>query len=92
MIQTLPASSSANQSQVPSWTRRLPDGAVSVSELGGNWVLRASWPLQARFEELLDRRKLGSLDQDESEEYDALCALDDALSWLNRLARHEQKR
>jgi len=48
-------------------------------------VLRASRPLQARFEELLDRRKLGSLEKDESEEYDALCALNDALSWLNRL-------
>lgn len=89
MIQTIPANSSASQPTSPSWTQRLPDGAVSVSELGGRWVLRASRPLQTRFEELLDRRKLGSLDQDESEEYEALCALDDALSWLNRLARRE---
>ena len=89
MIQTIPANSSVSQSPSPSWTRRLPDGAVSVTELGGHWVLRASRPLQTRFEELLDRRKLGSLDEDESEEYEALCALDDALSWLNRLARRE---
>ena len=89
MIQIIPANPSVSQPPSPSWARRLPDGAVSVSELGGHWVLRASRPLQIRFEELLDRRKLETLDEDESEEYEALCALDDALSWLNRLARRE---
>ena len=92
MIPAVTPKSSPNQNQSADWIRRLPDGAVSVSELGGDWVLRASQPLQAKFEELLKRRKQGTLDEQESEEYEALCALDDALSWLNRLVRREQKR
>lgn len=68
----------------------LPDGAISIEAEGGRWVLRASEKLQARFEHLLQRRKAGTLDQAESCEYEAICDLDTALSWLNRLARNAQ--
>ena len=91
MIQAIPANSSISRSQPMGWTRRLPDGAVSLSEVGNDWVLRASQPLQAKFEELLERQKVGTLSSDELEDYESLCALDDALSWLNRLARREQR-
>lgn len=69
------------------FAQRLPDGAVSVELIDGNLVLRASETLQKRFEELLERRKAGALTPDEDGEYEAICRLDDALSWLNRLAR-----
>ena len=91
MIQAVPANPSPNHTLSPCCIRRLPDGAVSVSALGGDWVLRASQPIQAKFEQLLERRKQGTLDAEESEEYAAICALDDALSWLNRLARGEPR-
>jgi hypothetical protein len=67
--------------------RQLPDGAVSVETVDGNLVLRASDNLQQRFEELLERRKVGGLTAEEAKLYDAICQLDHALSWLNRLAR-----
>ena len=67
MIQAVPANPLPNQTLSPSCIRRLPDGAVSVSALGGDWVLQASQPLQAKFEQLLERRKQGTLDAEESE-------------------------
>lgn len=67
--------------------QRLPDGAISVETVDGNLVLRASAKLQERFEELLERRKTSTLPMEEAEEYEAICHLDHALSWLNRLAR-----
>ena len=71
MIQAVPANPLPNQTLSPSCIRRLPDGAVSVSALGGDWVLQTSQPLQAKFEQLLERRKQGTLDAEESEEYEA---------------------
>jgi len=65
----------------------LPDGAVSVESGAGSVVLRASKPLQNRFEVLVERKKSATLTQKEAAEYDAICHLDEALSWLNRLAR-----
>lgn len=70
----------------------LPDGAISIEVVGGQWVLRASQKLQARFEQLLERRKAGALEPAEYREYEAICDLDTALSWLNRLARNAQSR
>jgi hypothetical protein len=69
------------------WIPRLPDDAVSVRREGSFLVLRASRKLQERFEELLDGRKVGTLSPKENQEYEAICRLDDTLSWLNRLAR-----
>jgi hypothetical protein len=69
------------------WVQCLPDGAVSVENIDGDLVLRASQKLQDQFEELLIKHKAGSLTAEESQQYDALCELDDALSWINRLAR-----
>jgi hypothetical protein len=69
------------------WVQALPDGAVAVDTEGTTLVLRASHTLQERFETLLARRKAGTLSPQETREYEAVCALDTALSWLNRLAR-----
>ena len=69
------------------WVHYLPEGAVSVDIEGAMLVLRASQPLQDRFETLLARRKAGTLSPEETREYEAICDLDTALSWLNRLAR-----
>jgi hypothetical protein len=69
------------------WVQLLPDGAVSVETQDNHLVLRASGSLQQRFEKLLEIRKAGQLTAAENREYEAICQLDDALSWLNRLAR-----
>ncbi|MDZ4684227.1 MAG: hypothetical protein SH850_04005 [Planctomycetaceae bacterium] len=73
------------------WIGRLPDGAVSIETDGTHWVLRASHPLQSKFEELLERRKTGQLTVEETREYDAICDLDNLLSGFNRLARRVQQ-
>lgn len=66
---------------------RLPDGAVSIETDGTHWLLRASQPLQSRFEELLERRKEGNPTNKETRDYEAICNLDNLLSGFNRLAR-----
>ncbi|MFT5468768.1 MAG: hypothetical protein ACI8UO_003880 [Verrucomicrobiales bacterium] len=71
------------------WVGSLPDGAVSVETQNGALVLRASRSLQMKFEELLERKKSGDINEAEATDYQAICELDDALSWLNRLARSE---
>jgi hypothetical protein len=73
------------------WIDRLPDGAVSVEAEDGHSVLRASQPLQSRFEELLESRKTGPLAPNEQAEYEAICDLDQLLSGFNRLARRIQQ-
>ncbi len=82
-----------NQSTTPDaneWVQHLPDGAVSVEQQGTGLVLRASTGLQKQFETLLEKKKAGLLSPQEDKEYEAICGLDTALSWLNRLARGEQ--
>jgi len=69
------------------WVQYVPDGAVSVAVEGSTLVLKASNALQERFEALLAKRKAGTLSVEETREYQAICDLDTALSWLNRLAR-----
>ena len=69
------------------WVRYVPDGAVSVSVEESTLVLRASNALQERFETLLAKQKADALSVEETREYQAICDLDTALSWLNRLAR-----
>ena len=72
------------------WIGHLPDGAVSVEQQGTTLVLRASKRLQEQLETLLEKKKSGTLSPQEDREYKAICDLDNALSWLNRLARQEQ--
>jgi hypothetical protein len=69
------------------WVQALPDGAISVERQDETLVLRASQQLQQQFENLLERRKSSKLTAEESDQYNAICELDDALSWLNRLIR-----
>lgn len=74
-----------------SWAGALPDGAVSVDGDRRHLILRASRGLQARFEELLTKQKSEALSPSELLEYNAITELDDALSWLNRLARQAHR-
>jgi hypothetical protein len=74
------------------WVRYLPDGAISLDTEASTVVLRASSKLQNRFDALLDKRKAGALSPQETREYEAICDLDKALSWLNRLARGARTR
>lgn len=69
------------------WVHDLPEGAISVDIEDAMLVLRASQSLQERFERLLAKRKTCTLSPEEQREYAAICDLDTALSWLNRLAR-----
>ena len=69
------------------WVQDLPDGAVSVESRGSCLILKASSALQERFETLLVKKKSTALSSEEQREYEAICGLDIALSWLNRLAR-----
>jgi hypothetical protein len=43
-----------------------------------------------QLETLLEKKKSGTFSSQEDREYKAICDLDTALSWLNRLAREEQ--
>jgi hypothetical protein len=74
------------------WVHYLPEGAISVGVEDATLVLRASQSLQERFELLLTKRKAGTLSPEEQREYAAICDLDTALSWLNRLARGARTR
>lgn len=74
------------------WVQYLPDGAISADIQEATLVLRASNHLQERFETLLDKRKVGTLSPEEQREYAAICDLNAALSWLNRLARGARPR
>lgn len=74
-------------SETYTWVHALPDGAVSLDVEDATLVLHASQSFQERFEALLACRKAGTLSPEDTREYDAMCALDAALSWLNRLAR-----
>lgn len=67
------------------WVRMLPDGAVSLGTEEKGLVLRASERLQERFEELLEKRKAGTLGAAEGREYEAICRLDDALSTVREI-------
>lgn len=60
---------------------------MSVAVEDATLVLKASNTLQERFETLLAKRKAEALSVEETREYQAMCDLDSALSWLNRLAR-----
>ena len=55
-------------------------------------MLKASNVVQERFETLLAKRKAGTLSVEEAREYQAMCDLDTALSWLNHLARGSRNR
>ena len=76
-----------NIPDVHEWVRYFPDGAISLDIEASSVVLRASSKLQKRFDALLDKRKEEALSPEETREYEAICGLDKALSWLNRLAR-----
>lgn len=87
MAQTISPLEQLTAPDAHAWVPYLPDGAISVDIEDTTFVLRASQKLQERFERLLDKRKAGSLSPEEQREYTAICGLDTALSWLNRLAR-----
>jgi hypothetical protein len=92
MSQTTSPLEQLTASAAQAWAQYLPDGAVSIDIEDSTLVLRASQKLQERFETLLARRKAGTLSSEETREYAAICDLDTALSWLNRLVRGARHR
>lgn len=92
MTQTASPVDSIPIPDTPEWVQHLPDGAVSIDLEDAGIVLRASTKLQERFEALLDKKKAATLTSEEDREYTAICDLDTALSWLNRLARQARSR
>ncbi len=74
-------------SETYAWVHALPDGAVSLDVEDATLVLHASQSCQERFEALLACRQAGTLSPEATRAYEAMCALDAVLSWLNRLTR-----
>ena len=64
------------------------DGAISIALEEGVPILRASRAAQTHIEELLQKQKDSSLTPDEEQELDQYEAVDDYLSYLNRLTRN----
>ena len=88
---SIPESHGPLDSESVEWVKSVPDGAISISQQGDRFVLHASCTLQERFEDLVERRKAGLLTPAENEQYEAICELDDVLSWLNRLLRRQHR-
>lgn len=69
--------------------RTMPkEGAISITLQEGVPVFRASEPVQARIQLLLDKNAAGALSAAETEELDRYLEVDDYLSHLNRLIRN----
>ena len=91
MIETMPETTLPIDEVGLARLKLVPEGAISIETDGTNVVLRASQPLQVRFESLFERHKHGELTEAEEQELQAIDQLDTALSWLNRLARQPRK-
>lgn len=64
------------------------DGAISIALEEGVPVLRASQAVQERIEELLYKQQHSALQADEEQELEQYEAVDDYLSYVNRLTRN----
>lgn len=73
-------------SSLPNGLRQ--DGAVSIALEEGVPVLRASRATQNRVEDLLEKQRSSALTPGEQQELDQYEAIDDYLSYLNRLTRN----
>lgn len=69
--------------------KNLPlDGAIAISLQDGVMIFRASQNIQERIENLLDKREETSLNETEEQELDDFAAIDDYLSFVNRMIRN----
>ncbi|WP_103668637.1 hypothetical protein [Pseudanabaena sp. BC1403] len=69
--------------------KNLPlDGAIAITLQDGVMIFRASQNIQERIENLLDKREETSLNETEEQELDDFAAIDDYLSFVNRMIRN----
>ena len=69
--------------------KNLPlDGAIAITLQDGVMIFRASQNIQQRIENLLDKREETSLTEIEEQELDDFEAIDDYLSFVNRMIRN----
>ncbi|PZV19623.1 MAG: hypothetical protein DCF20_01030 [Pseudanabaena sp.] len=69
--------------------KNLPlDGAIAITLQDGVMIFRASQNIQERIENLLDKREENSLTETEKQELDDFAAIDDYLSFVNRMIRN----
>ena len=69
--------------------KNLPlDGAIAITLQDGVMIFRASQNIQQRIENLLDKRQETPLTEIEEQELDDFEAIDDYLSFVNRMIRN----
>ena len=69
--------------------KNLPlDGAIAITLQDGVMIFHASQNIQERIENLLDKREETSLTETEEQELDDFAAIDDYLSFVNRMIRN----
>jgi len=69
--------------------KNLPlDGAIAITLQDGVMIFRASQNIQQRIENLLDKRQETPLTETEEQELDDFEAIDDYLSFVNRMIRN----
>ena len=69
--------------------KNLPlDGAIAIALQDGVMIFRASQNIQKRIENLLDKREETQLTEIEEQELDDFAAIDDYLSFVNRIIRN----
>jgi uncharacterized protein YnzC (UPF0291/DUF896 family) len=69
--------------------KNLPlDGAIAITLQDGVMIFRASQNIQQRIENLLDKREETRLTETEEQELDDFAAIDDYLSFVNRMIRN----
>ncbi|CAN1209908.1 hypothetical protein TUMEXPCC7403_06760 [Tumidithrix helvetica PCC 7403] len=64
------------------------DGAIALELQDGIMIFRASHNIQERIENLLDKREETPLTETEEQELDDYAAIDDYLSFVNRMIRN----
>jgi hypothetical protein len=70
--------------------KNLPlDGAIDITLQDGVMIFRASHNIQDRIENLLDKREETPLTEIEEQELEDFAAIDDYLSFVNRMIRNQ---
>ena len=76
-------------SPITTLPKNLPlDGAIAIALQDGVMIFRASQNIQERIENLLDKRAETPLTEIEEQELNDFAAIDDYLSFVNRMIRN----
>ena len=76
-------------SPITTLPKNLPlDGAIAITLQDGVMIFRASQNIQQRIENILDKREETPLTETEEQELDDFAAIDDYLSFVNRMIRN----